>query len=159
MTWVHERIFAAGGQHIPRTWPSFADQTGISAVLHLNPNQPDFFAGPPPASYLWLDVTDEGGADAPTRWLAGRFAEWHVANGENLLIHSSLGLHRTRWVFVSFLLCRGTNLPSALRQAQEPPWLAPYYTDAEAWHSFVDWMEGQPTNGQRSAAVDTTQGG
>lgn len=159
MTWVHERIFAAGGSHIPRTWPSFADQTGIDAVLHLNPDQPDAFAGGPPAGFLWLDVVDEDGADAPTRLLAGRFANWQVDRGGSLLIHSSLGLHRTRWVFMSFLLCRGRSLKSAMRQVQEPPWLAPYHTDDDAWRSFVDWMESLPVDIQRSAAGNPTQGG
>jgi hypothetical protein len=159
LTWVHERIFAAGGTHIPRTWASFADQTGIGAILHLNPGQPETFSGDLPASYLWLDVTDEEDADHETRWLAGRFAQWQVIGGNRLLIHSSLGLHRTRWVYMSFLLCQGVSLATALRRAQEPPWLAPYHTDEGTWRSFVEWMGAHPVAAGDGVAVDQTQGG
>lgn len=159
MTWVHERIFAAGGTHIPQTWASFADQTGIRAILHLNPHRPETFNGDLPASYLWLDVADEEDADDETRWLAGRFAQWHLANGNRLLIHSSLGLHRTRWVYMSFLLCQKVSLGTALRRAQEPPWLAPYRTNEGSWLSFVEWMGGQRVDAGDGVAVDQTQGG
>jgi hypothetical protein len=138
LTWVHERIFAAGGTHIPRTWASFADQTRITAVLHLNPERPERFGGDPPHSFLWLSIKEEDQLDEGTRWLAGTYIHEQVAAGANLLLHSSAGLHKTRWAFVSFLLCQGDSVAAAIRKAERPPWLAPYHTDESAWMAFAE---------------------
>ncbi len=136
MTWVHERIFAAGGSHIPATWDAFADQTGISAILHLAPDRPQAFQTHPPASFLWLDLADESLAGDSERLLAGRFIQHALDQGQLVLIHSSLGRHRTRWTYVAYRLLSGRPLDKVLRQAAEPPWLAPYHTDRTAWERF-----------------------
>jgi len=138
MTWVHDRIFAAGGEHVPATWAAFCAQTMVEAVVHLRPAQPSRFLGPAPAAFLWLDVADESQADSACRQLAGRFVEEQVGQGRHVLIHSPLGRHRTRWVYVAFLLCQQMALPSALRAAEERPWLAPYHTDRQAWADLAD---------------------
>ncbi len=136
MTWVHERIFAAGGSHIPETWDAFADQTGISAVLHLAPDRPLAFQTHPPAGFLWLDLAEESQAGDHERLLAGRFIQHALNEDRRVLIHSSLGRHRTRWTYVAYRLLSGGRLGEVLRKAAEPPWLAPYHTDRTAWERF-----------------------
>lgn len=141
MTWVHDRIFAAGGSHIPATWEQFSSQTRVSAVVHLNPDAAQRFAGPPPEAFLWLAVDSESDADLESRRLAGRFVQQQLAQGRNVLLHCGAGRHRTRWVFVAYLLLEGSSWRAALRQAEQTPWLAPYHTDRALWRSFVDWLE------------------
>lgn len=145
MGWVHDRIFAAGGGHIPRNWASFADQTKIQSVLHLNPGRPQPFLGPPPRAFLWLAVSREEQADLATCLLAARFLGERLRSGDSLLIHSTLGRHRTRWAYVAYLIWNGRGVESALRQAEEPPWQAPYRTDREAWWTFADWLKQEAT--------------
>jgi len=142
LSWVHDRIFAAGGFEIPKTWAAFQDQTGIDAVVHLSPGAPTHFAGPAPAAFLWLDIGDENAADLDVRRLAGGFVLDCLQDGRTVLLHSRLSRHRTRWVFVSFLLCSGTSLPRALREAEERPWLSPYPTDESRWQALVDALRG-----------------
>ncbi len=137
MTWVHEGIFAAGGDHLPGHWADFAAQTGVSAVLHLCPDRPQPFAGPPPEAFLWLNLADEAQADLDTRLLAGAFVDSCLSEGRRVLLHSSLGRHRTRWAFVAFRILRGSSPRAALRLAAERPWLAPYSTDAALWEAFA----------------------
>ena len=110
-------------------------------MVHLNPRAPQQFVGPSPEAFLWLDVEDESEADLESRWLAGRFVRQQLTRGRSVLLHSGEGRHRTRWVFVAFLLLEGKSWRAALRQAEETPWLAPYRTDHESWRSFVDWLE------------------
>lgn len=141
MSWVHDRIFAAGGGQVPRAWAAFADQTAIRAIVHLAPDQPDRFIGPPPSAYLWLRIGDEAEADMAARKSAGRFVETCLADGLNVLLHSSVSRHRTRWVFVSYLLVSGSTLPHALRLAAEKPWLSPYRTDESAWQTFIRTLD------------------
>lgn len=143
MTWVDDQLFAAGGDHIPATWGEFADQTGVSAVVHLRPERPAAFLGPPPRAFLWLAVADEAEADLETRWLAARFVFDRVLRGESVLLHSSLGRHRTRWVYVAYSLMAGRRLETALRRAAEPPWLAPYPTDRDRWRAFADLVRAR----------------
>lgn len=137
MTWVEDRIYAAGGDHIPGTWGEFARQTGITAVVHLRPGGPDVFRGPVPDAYLWLGIADEGEAAPADRWLAGRFVAECVHAGHKVLLHSSLGRHRTRWVYVSWAIVEGRSAQAALRQAAAKPWLSPYHTSCEAWDDFA----------------------
>lgn len=152
MTWVHERVFAAGGEHIPNTWQSFRQQTGISAVLHLNPGRPQHFEGAAPRAFLWLDIDQEEQAGEEQRWLAGRFLQLQLEQGGSMLLHSGQGRHRTRWVYTAYLLLRGRTVESALRQVEEPPWLAPYHTDRARWHEFSDWLVANTRGGDRRSA-------
>jgi hypothetical protein len=140
LSWVHDRIFAAGGSQIPKTWQAFQDQTGIDAVVHLSPGAPVPFIGPTPAAFLWLDVDDEDAADIQVRMLAGGFVLDCLRDGRTVLLHSRLGRHRTRWVFVAFLLCSGVSLTRALSEAAERPWLAPYRTDKARWQALADGL-------------------
>ena len=137
VTWVEESIFAGGGDHVPATWGDFAAQTGISGVLHLRPESPAPFQGPPPARFLWLAVSDEADAAADDRWLAGRFVLECLAEGRRVLLHSSLGRHRTRWVYVAYRILTGASLQAALRRAARRPWMDPYRTDESAWATFA----------------------
>jgi len=146
VSWVHDRIFAAGGFQIPRTWKAFQDQTGIDAVVHLSPGAPMPFVGPTPSAFLWLDTADEDAADLETRRLAGGFVLDCLQEGRTILLHSRLSRHRTRWVFVSFLLCSGASLPRALREAEERPWLSPYHTDEASWQALADALMGGSSN-------------
>jgi hypothetical protein len=137
LSWVHDRIFAAGGTEIPRTWAAFQDQTGIDAVVHLSPGAPTTFVGPSPAAFLWLDIDEEAEADTDARLLAGGFVLECLRDGRSVLMHSRIGRHRTRWVFVAYMLCGGASLASALQQAEERPWLAPYRTNESDWQQLV----------------------
>ena len=137
MTWVHDQIYAAGGTHIPMTWADFADQTGVSAILHINPNEPDRFRGPAADQFLWMDVADESQAGLDERRQAAIFLDSCVTGGFRILLHSSLGFHRTRWAYVAYTICAGRSVRAALRSAAEPPWLAPYSTDHEMWNEFA----------------------
>lgn len=145
MSWVHDRIFAAGGGQVPRTWAAFADQTAIGAIVHLSPGHPDTFIGPPPSAFLWLKIGDEAEADLAARGAAGRFVQACLADGLTVLLHSSESRHRTRWVFVSYLLISGSSLPHALRLAAEKPWLSPYRTDESTWQAFVHQLDEDRT--------------
>ncbi len=138
MTWVHDRIFAAGGGHIPETWASFADQTGVTAVLHLSPVRPARFLGPAPEAFLWLDVADEFQVDLEERNLAARFVHDCLGAGRRLLIHSSLGRQRTRWVYVAYAISVGGSVRATLRQVEERPWLSPYLTDTVVWQVYEE---------------------
>lgn len=137
MTWVEDRIYAAGGEHIPLTWAEFSDQTGITAVVHLRPGGPAAFLGPAPEAYLWLGLKDEGEASLSDRWLAARFVLENLRAGRKVLLHSGLGRHRTRWVFVAWAIMDGRSTQAALRQAGARPWLSPYHTQPQAWDAFA----------------------
>lgn len=137
MTWVEERIYAAGGEHIPRTWGDFAGQTGITAVVHLQPDRPAAFLGPVPEAYLWLGLEDESQASMADRWLAARFVGDNLRAGRKLLLHSSLGRHRTRWVFVAWAILDGRSALAAVRRAGDRPWMSPYHTHPETWDAFA----------------------
>ena len=141
MAWVHDRIFAAGGNHLPATWHSFQQQMGITAVLTLNENKPAVFVGPIPKRFLWLDVLEESQAGLEARQLAGAFLSSSVNGGGRVLLHSSHSRHRTRWAFVAFLIYSGKSVAAALRQAAETPWLAPYETDETRWYQLVELLD------------------
>jgi hypothetical protein len=138
MTWVADGIYAAGGEHIPKTWNAFSQQTGIHAVLHLSPNRPQLFQGSTPTHFLWLDVDDEISADLQTRRLAGEYILTCQKDGYSVLLHSAQGRHRVRWAFVAHQLCTGRKLKTVLREAAEKPWLAPYHTDQALWQAFYE---------------------
>lgn len=138
MTWVHERIFAAGGAHIPANWGQFVDHYGPTAVLHLEPDGPMNFAGPPPRELLWLAIDHEQQADLPTRELAARFISGALTGGSRVLLHCRTGRHRTRWAFVAYLIWSGRTAESATRLAAQAPWLSPYETDQAWWQEFAD---------------------
>lgn len=152
MTWVHDNIYAAGGMHIPSNWGAFADQTGVTGVLHLAPDRAAKFFGPSPEVFLWLNIADERQAASSERLLAGRFLFECIAEGRQVLLHSSIGRHRTRWAFVAYLIIAGSSVRAALRQAADPPWLSPYHTDTAAWEAFaetlraVSWRPLKTTN-------------
>jgi hypothetical protein len=137
VTWVHDRIFAAGGEHIPSNWASFCDQTGVSAVLHLAPEGPSRFEGPPAESFLWLDVVDEAQVDLASCLLAARFLHECTRGSRSALLHCSLGRHKTRWAFVAYRIYTGRSVRVALREAAERPWLSPYLTDDKKWVDFA----------------------
>jgi hypothetical protein len=147
VTWVHEEIFAGGGKHIPAAWEAFADQTGITAVMHLRPGTPDIFRGPLPAAFLWLDLADEDQAGVEERWLAGRFVADCLVEGRRVLLHSSLGRHRTRWAYVAYRIVSGRSARAALREAAERPWLGPYHTQSAAWERFAEAVRAQRVDG------------
>lgn len=138
MTWVHEAIYAGGGDHIPATWQDFAGQTGITAVVHLRPGNPDSFRGDAPKAFLWINLEAEEQAGVDERWLAGSFVMDCLAGGHRVLLHSSLGRHRARWAYVAYRICSGRSVRAALREAAEKPWLAPYHTDVAAWEAFAE---------------------
>ena len=137
MTWVDDRIYAAGGDHIPGTWAEFSDQTGITAVVHLRPGGPAAFRGPTPNAFLWLGIGDESEVQLLDRWLAGLFVADCMRQGRKVLLHSSLGRHRTRWVYVAWAIVEGRSTQAVLRQAAAKPWLSPYHTSLEAWNDFA----------------------
>lgn len=141
MTWVHDRVFAAGGSHLPANWSAFVEQTQVTSVLHLRSAAPQDFRGPAPRSFLWLAIDHEEQTQQESRWLAARFLQDGVSKGGRALIHSAHGRHRTRWAFVAFLLLNGKSVRAALRQVAEAPWLAPYHTDESSWHEFKLWLE------------------
>jgi hypothetical protein len=138
MTWVTDGIYAAGGEHIPKTWNAFSRQTGIQAVLHLSTVRPQTFQGTTPSHFLWLDIEDEAGADLKTRRLAGEYIITCRRDGHAVLLHSAQGRHRVRWAFVAHQLCTGRKLNTVLREAAEKPWLAPYHTDQALWQAFYE---------------------
>ena len=140
MTWVHDKIYAAGGEQLPSSWASFANQTGISAVLHLRPDSPASFQGPVPESFLWLDLEEESQAGIEERYLAALFIAANLEAGRSLLLHSSLRRHRVRWAYVAFRIWSGRSVRSSLREAQEKPWLAPYHTDEKTWNDFKEFV-------------------
>ncbi|HEY43363.1 MAG TPA: hypothetical protein G4O11_05205 [Anaerolineae bacterium] len=141
MTWVHDNIYAAGGTHIPSNWDAFADQTGVTGILHLAPERAARFSGSSPEVFLWLNIADENQAASSERLVAGRFLFECVTEGRRVLLHSSLGRHRTRWAFVSYLLFAGSSVRASLRQAAELPWLSPYHTDTAAWEAFAETLK------------------
>jgi hypothetical protein len=147
VTWVHDRIYAGGGGQIPDGWDSFAEQTGVAAVLHLCPKKPARFRGRPPTAFLWLDIEGEREAGAAERWLAGRFVESCLDDGLKVLLHSSLGRHRTRWAYVAYRIVSGRSAHAALREAAERPWLSPYATDAASWEDFADQARARRSEG------------
>jgi hypothetical protein len=133
---VHEQIYAAGGAHIPKDWATFCDQTGISAILHLNPGYPVVFHGPLPEAFLWMDVDREGQVDQTKRWTAGTFLLLCTSSGMRVLVHSSQGRHRIRWAVVAFLIISGKTVKGAISEVEKKPWLSPYHTRIDEWHAF-----------------------
>jgi hypothetical protein len=140
VAWVHEKIFAGGGAHIPSTWDEFSSQMGIRAVVHLARPGPILFQGGTTAGFLWLDIEHESDADLPTRHLCGRFIQEAISKGQNVLLHSAHGRHRTRWLYVAYLICSGKQVRAALTLAEEKPWQAPYHTDRAAWTEFKNYL-------------------
>jgi hypothetical protein len=141
MTWVHDGIFAGGGETLPENWAAFAAQTGVTAVLHLRPESPAAFRGPSPASFMWMDLTSEAEAALPERIAAATFIDDCLRRGQRVLLHASPGRHRTRWAFVAYRIWSGAGAGRALRQAAEPPWLAPYKTDRAAWEQLAEVVQ------------------
>lgn len=140
---MDDRIFAAGGDHIPNHWDDFAGQTGIAAVLHVRPGRPAPFVGLPPERFLWIGLASEGEADLETRWLAGRFVTGCLEEGARVLLHGSESRHLVRWAYVAHLICSGRTVPAALHAGETRPWLAPYPTDRRAWESFAGLVESR----------------
>ncbi|NIM92929.1 MAG: hypothetical protein GTO18_04370 [Anaerolineales bacterium] len=151
MTWVLDGIFAAGGEHLPATWDSFADQTGISAVVHLRPERPATFTGPAPGAFLWLNLEDETQADMEARWLVAEFVGDCLEDGRRVLLHSSISRHRVRWIFTAYRIWGGRRVSAVLREVEERPWLAPYHTDVDAWNAFCEFVKIQKSDRQITA--------
>jgi hypothetical protein len=88
------------------------------------------------------------------RQLAGSYLDEMLVRGRRVLLHSSLGRHRTRWAFVAYSIRAGQSARAALRRAAERPWLSPYHTDEDAWQAYADMMrsagETSPSPGRRS---------
>ncbi|HET7011105.1 MAG TPA: hypothetical protein VFI11_10045 [Anaerolineales bacterium] len=137
LTWVDDGIFAGGGEQLPASWQDFADQTGITAVVHLRPEMPAVFRGPCAQRFLWLSISDEAETSAAERFLAGSFLASCRSEGHRVLLHSSLGRHRTRWVYVACRILEGMPARVAVRRASRPPWMSPYATDVAAWETFA----------------------
>jgi hypothetical protein len=144
LAWVHEHIFAGGGEHIPSTWDKFSSQMDIRAVVHLSNPAPMSFRGEPPPRFLWLDIEDEQNVDHRAQALCGEFVKDALLSGQNVLLHSAHGRHRTRWIYVAYLICAGRQVRSALRMAEEKPWQAPYHTDRAKWSDFKDFLRELP---------------
>ena len=140
LAWVHEHIFAAGGSHIPAAWDQFSAQLGVTAIVHLSRPEPLEFHGSAPARMLWLDLEDEREVDLGMQALCAGFVHAAIESGENVLLHSTHGRHRTRWVYVSYLIWAGKQVRAALRMAEEKPWQAPYHTDTEKWSTFRTYL-------------------
>ncbi len=151
MTWVHDQIYAAGGEHLPMTWRSFANQTGVTAVLHLRPVSPAAFHGSFPESFLWLDLADENQAGLEERWLVASFIDEVLKSGRRMLLHSSLRRHRVRWAYVSYLIWTGRSVRASLREVEERPWLAPYRTDKKVWEDFKQFVNTHRTREKSSS--------
>jgi hypothetical protein len=143
LAWIHDQIYAAGGDHIPSTWASFVKQTGVTAVLHLCPISPTSFQGPFPKSFLWMALADESEAGLEERWLAASFIGRNLESGQRMLLHSSLRRHRVRWAYVSYLIWMGRSVRASIRVVEEKPWLAPYRTDERAWEEFKQFVKIQ----------------
>jgi hypothetical protein len=143
LTWVHNNIYAAGGEHIPRDWAAFRDQTGISAILHLSPDQPVVFEGLSPIAYLWMSIDRELNADLLDRWTAGSFLQTCIAADQRVVIHSIMGRHRVRWVYVSYLIMSGKSVKGAISEVEEKPWLTPYHTELEIWQKFSTYVKAR----------------
>jgi hypothetical protein len=142
LTWVDEGIYAGGGEQLPATWAGFAEQTGITAVVHLRPGRPAVFHGRAPERFLWLPLVDENEATGSDRLLAAAFVAGCLAEGRKVLLHSSLGRHRIRWVYVAYRILRGSSPQAALRRASRRPWMSPYATDLSAWEAFAAASKG-----------------
>lgn len=140
MAWVHERIFAGGGELIPATWDQFSREMNIQAVIHLSKPAPMSFIGRLPNRFLWLDVDKETETDFQARALCGRFVHEALLDGHGVLIHSAHGRHRTRWIYVSYQLYIGRQLRAALRLSEEKPWQAPYHTSRSQWAEFEAFL-------------------
>lgn len=153
VTWVHADIYAGGGDHIPETWAQFADQTRIAAILHLRPGKAARFEGPMPAGFLWLNIGDESEAGMEERWLAGRYLQECLEAGQKVLIHSSLGRHRTRWAYVAYGIYSGRAAKAVLRQAAQSPWLSPYHTDTAGWQAFEQAVKARRKALERRPSV------
>ena len=154
MTWVQDGIFAGGGEALPQGWADFAAQTGITAILHLRPGSPAAFDGPTPESYLWMDVAAEDQASLVDRLLVGAFVADCLARGQRVLLHASLGRHRTRWTFVAYRICSGAAPRAAMRQASQPPWLGPYVTDESSWERLAEEVRRLRLDEGRAIPVD-----
>jgi hypothetical protein len=141
LAWVHDQIYVAGGDHIPSTWASFVNQTGVTAVLHLRPVSPTPFQGPFPKSFLWMAVADESEAGLEERWLAASFIGKNLESGQRMLLHSSLRRHRVRWAYVSYLIWTGKSVRASIKVVEEKPWLAPYRTDKRTWEDFRQFVK------------------
>ena len=89
---------------------------------------------------LWLNLEDERDVDLGMQALCGGFVHAAIESGENVLLHSAHGRHRTRWIYVAYLIWAGKQVRAALRMAEEKPWQAPYHTDAEKWSSFRSYL-------------------
>lgn len=138
MTWVHDQIYAAGGEHIPNNWQTFADQTGISAIIHLRNMAPVQFRGLRAQAFLWLNLDDESQATVNDRLLVAQFLEMCLQNELRVLLHSNHGRHRVRWIVVAYLILAGRSVRGAIREVEERPWLAPYHTQVDSWQSFFE---------------------
>jgi hypothetical protein len=116
----------------------------IQAVIHLASPEPVAFQGLPPDRFLWLDIEEEQQADHDARALCGYFVLDALNNGGSVLLHSAHGLHRTRWIYVAFLICAGRQVRAALTLAEEKPWQAPYHTNRQQWSNFKKYLSELP---------------
>jgi len=156
MTWVQDGIFAGGGEALPDGWADFAAQTGITAILHLRPDAPAVFRGPSPASFLWLAIAAEDQAGLPDRLLAGAFVAACLERGQRVLLHASPGRHRTRWAYVAYRVWSCVAPGTALRQAAQAPWLAPYATDESAWERMAEAVRNLRREPRRAIPLDAS---
>lgn len=155
MTWIHDQIYAAGGDHLPKNWASFVDQTGIPAVLHLHSVRPANFIGLAPASFLWMKLEGEEEAGIEERWLAAQFIGEHLRKGCSVLIHSSHRLHRIRWAYVAYLIWSGKSVRASLKQVEQKPWLAPYHTNRKEWQEYKEFIAAR----RRETSLRAEDGG
>jgi protein-tyrosine phosphatase len=82
------------------------------------------------------------------RWLAARFIDRCLQEGQKVLLHCREGRHRVRWAFVAYLIYSGKGVRGTLSHVADRPWLSPYRTDSESWEAFSehvrDMRERQP---------------
>lgn len=147
MPWVHDSIYAAGGDHLPETWTEFQHQTGILAVVHLREGRPDRFSSPLPDGFLWLNVAKEDQLTDQQLWLAARFVDDALGAGARVLLHGHYGMQRTRPLYAAYRILKGKSLPATLREVEQRPWLKPYRGGAERLARFAEWIGTQGGRG------------
>jgi hypothetical protein len=140
LTWIQDGIYAAGGEHLPKNWASFIEQTGITAVFHLRALSSASFIGPAPTSFLWINLEGEAGAGLEERRLAATFIAENLKMQRRVLLHCSHRRHRIRWAYMAYLIWSGKSIKASLTQVQQKPWLAPYHTDMKIWQEFKEFI-------------------
>lgn len=140
MTWVHDSIYAAGGDYLPSAWAEFQRQTGVRTVIHLREEHPDRFSPPFPSVFLWLAVVDEASLTHDDLLLAARVMDESVRGGGRVLLHCHRGMQRTRPLYAAYRVYNGKSVRAAIREVEERPWVKPYRGGQERMERFAAWL-------------------